>query len=70
MERKYTSTRLTDEMPTHLRERARSFRLAFAVIGELIADGFIEIDFARENWAEMFELAVIDVAEQLNSFEN
>lgn len=69
MDRKYTVTRVSDDEPLHLRERARAFRLAFAVVGELIADGFIVVDVTEDGWHERFELMLVDVADQLNSFE-
>lgn len=53
-----------------LSDPVMNFRKAFAVVGALIADGFIDVDFEQcspgNHWSDLFRLAVMDVSAALN----
>jgi hypothetical protein len=42
------------------------FRLAFAIVGTLVASGSLPIDFDEKDWHLNFEVTVLDVAAVLN----
>lgn len=45
-----------------------NFRIAFAVLGALVASGEIHIDFRDEGWAAKFEVLTATIAAVLNEF--
>jgi hypothetical protein len=55
----YTST------PT-FHTQVHHFRLAFAIVGALVASGSLPIDFDEKDWHLNFEVTVLDVAAVLN----
>lgn len=62
-----TSTHLEKEgVPPHTQ---RHFRQAFAIIGALIAEGEISVDFSDERWATNFEAQITIVTKALDTVE-
>jgi hypothetical protein len=45
--------------------RVIAFRQAFAVIGVLVAEGVIQVDFNDAGWFQEFEVMIDDVAQAL-----
>jgi hypothetical protein len=45
------------------------FRLAFAIVGALVASGSLPIDFDEKDWHLNFEVTVLEVAAVLNDHD-
>lgn len=62
-----TSTPLHDRNPTPAPETPFARRLAFAVVGALVADGQMQFDFEDVGWSDRFEVAVLTVEDVLEA---
>lgn len=47
---------------------AKALALAFAVVGRLVAEGFLQVDFTQEDWQLDYRHKVQAVAAEVHSF--
>lgn len=66
---KFQSTSVRENAPYGEKSEARSLRLAFAVVGKMIAEDWIQVDFNRDDWNDELRNKVVCVAEVLNDFQ-
>lgn len=69
MTSKFQSTQFTPEATTNEKTEARSLRVAFAVVGSLIAENWLNVDFQDSEWADDLRTKVQTVAETLAEYQ-
>lgn len=71
MSAKYQTTKIPEELPNNMGERqeAQTLSIAFAVIGKLIGEGFIHVEFNKDDWEVLLRLQVQTVAEVLYDYQ-
>lgn len=63
MFQKFSSTHVFDGQDGREKQNARALRLAFGIAGQLVAGGWIQVDFSQDDWHEKFALAVEEIAD-------
>lgn len=68
---KFVSTKTPPELPDNFRERreAEALSIAFAVVGKMIGEGWINVDFTEQGWPVELRLQVQTVAEVLYDYQ-
>lgn len=71
MSTKFQTTKKPDELPNNMGERmqAEALSVAFAVVGKLIGEGWIEVNFEAEDWHVGLRVQVQCVAEVLYDYQ-
>lgn len=49
-------------------ERSKALSLAFAIVGRLVAEGFIHVDLVDKEWPVLFKHEVVAVADTVYEF--
>lgn len=71
MSAKFQTTKTPEERTDNMGERmqAEALSIAFAVIGKLIGEGWIDVEFDKEDWQVLLRLQAQTVAEVLYDYQ-
>lgn len=69
MSPKFESTNVIEAATPDQKREAESLRLAFAVIGTMIAENWLEVDFQDTDWHGDLKNKVTVIAEVLHEFK-
>jgi hypothetical protein len=68
---KFSTTKSPDQLPNNIGERmqAECLSKAFAIVGKLIAEGYLDVDFQDETWPLDLRIQTQCVAEVLYDYQ-
>lgn len=66
---KFDSTKVPEDAKTGQKMQADALAQACAVVGKMIGEHYIDVDFTQENWHEVLRLQLETVAEVLYDYQ-